>query len=193
MLGIRLRGQLIASLALQGVMTLDEAQLTHAITGSLITLHHAEPVELVAVVQTIAVHPDWRDDRLTDHLLTAALDLPMVRTADHVFAQIAAAHDACRDSFLRHGFGIVAATLEPSDLQPRFILQKPALGFALHELASAEDVNPLPDFSTIMRLTEREALIGRPDDLKPARLAFHASRDLAASWNEEPYGVAREG
>jgi len=94
--------------------------------------------------------------------------------------------------FLRHGFGIVAAAVDPLDQQPRFVLQKPALGLALHPMASAEGIDPSADFSTIMRLTGREALVGQMDDNKALsfKLAFHAGCDTAAAWVDEASEIA---
>jgi len=132
------------------------------------------------------VHPGLRGNGLSQQLLQAALAQPVTRTADHVFAQISAANTRSWELFLRNGFSIVAAALDPNDSQPRFVLQRSALGFHLHPMASVEDVDPIKDFSSIMRLTQREALVGRLETMAPeSGLIFHARAEGAVSWYDK--------
>jgi GNAT superfamily N-acetyltransferase len=186
MVGVRAKGQLIAQMAIMGPLTLEDAVTRNAITRNEIPFHHAESADLVVIAKSMSVHPAWRGNELSQHMLEAAIDQPIARTADHVFTQISA--DNCRswELFLRHGFGIVAAALDPSDHKPRFVLQKPALGLALHEVASIDNLDPSSDFAAIMRLTGREALVGQLDEIGLSfRLAFHADKNSAASWAED--------
>ena len=90
--------------------------------------------------------------------------MPLVREADHTFAQISADNARSWELFLKNGFGIVAAAVDPGDQQARFILQKPADGFNFDIAPAADDVDPMGDFPAIVRLTQREGLIGRIDD-----------------------------
>ena len=184
MIGVRVRGQLVAQMALMGPIQLCDAIQRNAITRNHITLHHAGPFESVVIAKSMTVHPAWRGNELSAIMLESVLSLPIARTADHVFAQISAENIRSWDIFLRHGFGIVAAAIDPVDNNPRFIMQKPALGFVLHETAGAYDIDHVSDFAAIVRLTEREALIGRLDDGVAFRLAFFASTEHAASWTD---------
>jgi len=179
-IGLRMRGELAAQIVLMGPLTLEQAIDKNAITRSEVAFHHAAPSESVAVAKSMAVHPDFQGNGLAQHLLQAALAQPLARLADHVFAQISAENIRSWELFLRNGFSIVAAALDPGDGQPRFILQKPALGFALHGVASIQDVDPAKDFSSIMRMTQREALIGQLEI--DTSLAFYARTEAAASW-----------
>ncbi|MDX2028470.1 MAG: GNAT family N-acetyltransferase [Alphaproteobacteria bacterium] len=185
MLGMRVDGKLVAQIALMGPLTLEEAMDKNIITRNDVAFHHAGPSESVIVMKSMSVHPEWGGNGLSQHLLQAALGLPSVRVADHVFAQISAENNRSWALFLRNGFGIVAAAVDPQDKKPRFVLQRPALGFALHNLPSVEDSNPLADFSSIMRMTQREALVGRLDDVAGMKLAFHAPSEAAASWYDK--------
>ncbi|MDP9127521.1 MAG: GNAT family N-acetyltransferase [Pseudomonadota bacterium] len=181
-LGLRASGRLVAQIVLMGPMTLDEAIDKNAITRSDVTFHHAAPSESVIIAKSMAVHPEWRGNELAQHLLHTALSQPSTRIADHVFAQISVENTRSWELFLRNGFGIVAAALDPVDGKPRFVLQKPALDFSLHGIASVDDVDPLADFPAVMRLTQREALIGRIDIGPASTLDFHARTEMAASW-----------
>ncbi len=183
MVGVRVKGQLIAQMAVMGPMTLDDAVTRNAITRNEIPFHHAEGSEMVVIAKSMAVHPLWRGNELSQHMLEAALDQPMARTSDHVFAQISVDNIRSWELFLRHGFGIVAAAIDPMDKKPRFVLQKPALGLALHDIASIDNLDPSSDFAAIMRLTGHESLIGQLDeDGLSFRLAFHAANNTAAVW-----------
>lgn len=183
MVGVRSSGKLVAQIALMGPLTLEEASDRNAITRSDVMFHHASPSESVIVAKSMAVHPDMRGNELSQHLLQAALAQPSARIADHVFAQISAENTRSWELFLHNGFGIAAAALDPQDGKPRFVLQKPALGFGVHKTASVYDVDPIKDFTSIMRLTQREALIGLmgPDQ----RLTFYARTEMAASWYDQ--------
>ena len=184
MVGVRVKGQLVAQMAVMGPMTLDDAMNRNAITRNDVPFHHARPSDLIVIAKSMAVHPDWRGNELSQRMLEAALEQPIARTADHVFAQISADNGRSWELFLRHGFGIVAAAVDPIDQKPRFIVQKPALGFALHEIASVDGLAPTSDFAAIMRLTGREALIGRIDEFDVNGLAFHADKNNAGAWSE---------
>ncbi len=191
MLGIRCNGRLIAQMVIMGPLPLDEAMQRKAITRNEIEFHHAEQAEMVVIAKSMAVHPDNRGNELSQRMLAAALNLPIARTADHMFAQISAENVRSWELFLKLGFGIVAAVTDPGDNKPRFIVQKPALGFALHASASVVDIDPKADFSQISRLTSRELLIGFPDPTEDARLIFHASIDTATAWIEDERLQAR--
>jgi ribosomal protein S18 acetylase RimI-like enzyme len=191
MVGISVKGKMIAQIAAMGAFSLEEAITRNAITRNEISFHHAEPAELVAVAKSMAVHPQWRGNELSQHLVQAMLDIPAVRAADHVFAQMSAANVRSWELFLKNGFGIIAASVDPIDHMPRFILQKPALRFAFYPAPSAEAIDPAADFTSIMRLTEHEALIGQIDAIEPAKLSFFASSDTAAAWTDEPVKRAR--
>jgi GNAT superfamily N-acetyltransferase len=188
MIGIRCNGQLIAQMAVMGAMSLPDALENDSITRNNVRLHHAEPSDMIVIAKSMAVLPTWRGNELSQHLLESALSLPFVRSADHMFAQISANNVRSWDVFLKQGFGIVAAAIDPIDNQPRFILQKPALGFALHPVASAVDIAPSTDFEAVVRLTEREALVGQVDSTEPTRLTFYASADNASTWSEDIVG-----
>lgn len=184
MVGMRSEGKLVAQIALMGPLTLEEAIDKNAITRNEVAFHHASLSESVVVAKSMAVHPSRNGNGLSQHLLQAALGQPLARVADHVFAQVSVDNTRSWSLFLRNGFGIVAAALDPQDKNPRFILQKPALGFAVHAMPSIDDSDPVADFSSIIRLTRHEALIGRPD-AAGAKLAFYASSEAAASWYDK--------
>lgn len=193
MIGIRVKGQLVAQMVVMGKLTLGEAIDRDAITRNKeIPFHHAHPADLVVVAKSMAVHPDWRGYSLSQHLLEAALEQPIARMSDHVFAQISVENIRSWEIFLNNGFGIVAAALCPSDGKPRFVLQKPRAGLSMHQAASADGLDPVANFSSIIGLTGRAALIGRIDEYGPGlRLAFHSATDKAAAWveDEEVMGV----
>jgi len=184
MLGITLADKLIAQMALMGPLRLEDALTKNAITRNDVRLHHAGTFESVVIAKSMAVHPAWRGHELSAAMLDAALEMPLARAADHVFAQISADNVRSWDLFLRRGFGIVAAAVDPLDNRPRFIMQKPALGLALHYAPSENSIEPATGFAAIMRLTGREALIGRPSDSDGSKLAFYASTEQAAVWSE---------
>jgi GNAT superfamily N-acetyltransferase len=184
MIGVWAKGQLIAQMVMMGAVTLDDAVARNLFTKNDVAFHHAEPTDLVVAAKSMAVHPDWRGNELSQFMLESALDLPFVRAADHVFAQMSVENLRSWDLFLREGFGVVAAALDAGDHKPRFIMQKPALGFAFYEQSSVDGVDALSNFSAIMRLCGREALIGCPDETHKGKLAFFASGDTAATWRE---------
>ncbi|HEU0117541.1 MAG TPA: GNAT family N-acetyltransferase, partial [Alphaproteobacteria bacterium] len=190
MIGIRTGGKLIAQMALMGPLSIEEMIDGQKLTRNEIPFHHAGPTETAVIAKSMAVHPDWRGNELSQHMLEAAMRLPMARASDHMFAQVSVDNVRSWELFLRHGFGIVAAAIDPTDDKPRFILQRPAFGFALHHMQTTNDVAPAADFNAIMRLTQREALIGQLDSKGEAyKLAFYPSADQAAVWNDEPTGT----
>jgi RNase P protein component len=191
MVGISVKKKLAAQIAVMGALTLEEAITRNAITRNEISFHHAETTDLVVVAKSMAVHPVWRGHELSQQILQTMLDIPAVRAADHVFAQMSAENARSWELFLRHGFGIVAASIDPIDLKPRFILQKPALRFSFYPAPSIEAVDPAADFTSIMRLTGHEALIGQIDRVESSKLSFFASSDMAAAWTDEPAKRAR--
>jgi N-acetylglutamate synthase-like GNAT family acetyltransferase len=188
-IGVMVKDQLVAQMVVMGVMTLDEVTQQQKLTRNEVLFHHAEPSDLIVMMKSMAVHPDWRGNDLSQTMLESALELPFVRAADHVFAQMSADNVRSWELFLRHGFGIIAAAVDPGDLKARFIVQKPALGFSLHHTQSVDDVDPAADFAAIMRLTQREALIGKLDDGVGFKLAFYAGIDSAAAWTDEVAGL----
>ena len=189
LIGVRARGQLIAQMAVKGPMKLCDARDSYAITRNDIEFHHASEFESVVVAKSMTVHPTWRGNDLSATMLQCILALPMVRTADHLFAQMSVDNVRSWDMFLRNGFGIVAACVDMADKKPRFILQRPSLGFVLHDRAAAHDLDHRADFAAIERLTQREGLVGRLDHGVAFKLAFHASLEHAASWTEEAAGI----
>lgn len=181
MVGVLVNERLVSQIAIMGPLTLAEAVGRHVITRNNIEFYHAGAVDSVVVAKSMAVRPDYRGNELSQHMLAALLDLPFVRAADHVFAQMSVENMRSWELFLRHGFGIVAGALDPGDHKPRFVLQRPALGFAFDMAPSADEVDPLADFAAIMRMTQK-GLIGRLDEsavLSMLRLAFFADADMA--------------
>jgi GNAT superfamily N-acetyltransferase len=191
MVGVRRGDDMIAQIAMMGPFTLEEAITTNAITRNDVNFHHAEPTDLVVIAKSMAVHPDYRGNDLSQSILEAALDQTLVRTSDHVFAQISVENARSWELFLRHGFCITAAAIDQSDQKPRFIVQKPAMGFALHYASSVDGIHAYGDFVDIMSLTGREALIGQFDMIGTGQLAFYASQDMAAAWSDEPVTLVR--
>ncbi|MFY9288345.1 MAG: GNAT family N-acetyltransferase [Alphaproteobacteria bacterium] len=185
MIGIRTEGKLISQMVLMGPLTIETMIDQQKLTRNEIDFHHANPSDSTVIAKSMAVHPDWRGNELSQHMLDTALNLPLARMADHMFAQVSVENVRSWELFLRSGFGIVAAALDPTDHKPRFILQKPSLGFALHHSQAANSIDPAADFSSIMRMTQREALIGQMDKIDPLKLSFFASADMAAVWNDE--------
>lgn len=184
MLGVVANGHMIAQMAVMGTVRLEDAIHNNLITRNEVHFHHANEWETVVIAKSMAVHPDWRGNDLSATMVEAMLGLPQTRAADHVFAQISADNIRSWDVFLRHGFGIVAAAIDPNDHKARFVLQRPALGFALHPHHAVDDIDPTADFAAILRLTGREALVGRPDLGVGFKLAFYASTEHAAAWDE---------
>ncbi len=184
MVGLRKNGELVAQIVLMGPMPLEQAIDRNVITRSDVTFHHAASSESVVIAKSMAVHPTYQRNGLAQQLLQAVLAQPVARLADHVFAQISVENTRSWELFLRNGFGVVAAALDPQDGHPRFVLQKPALGFALHEMASMPDADPIQDFSSIMRMTQGDAYVGRFDI--EGSLAFNAPAEAATSWYDKP-------
>jgi GNAT superfamily N-acetyltransferase len=193
MIGISSGPHHIAQMVVMGPLPLHEAVKNNTITRNDVSFHHAEMADLVAVAKSMAVHPDWRGNELSQHLVEAMLQAPAVRDrADHIFAQISAENVRSWEVFLKYGFGITAAAIDPKDNKPRFILQKPVMGFDFLPATGVDDIDPLTGFRDIMRYTELEALIGQTDKWAPSKLAFQANGDTAAAWTEEPARVVRQ-
>jgi len=182
MLGVSTNGQLIAQLVLMGPLALEDVIAKRAVTRNNIAFHHVGVFDTVVAIKSMAVHPDFRGNELSQHILAAALEQPLVQNADHAFAQISADNERSWELFLRNGFGLVAAATDPGDQKGRFILQKPATGFSFDMAPSADDVDPVKDFQAITQLTQREGLIGRLDEgaslTSGLRLVFSASAEL---------------
>lgn len=186
MLGVTVNGNLVAQTAIIGSLTLDEAIERNTITRNDIHFHHAMTGDVTVSVKSVSVHPDWRGNALAQIMLKAAIELPMCRAADHMFAQASVDNMRSWAMFLRYGFGIVAAAVDPTDRRPRFILQRPALGFGLRKAPSVEGVSPSASFAAIMRLTGRESLIGcLPAGVVGYDLSFFASESSAAAWSDD--------
>lgn len=185
MLGIRSGGQLISQMAVMGAMTVEDMIDQQKLTRNEIDLHHAMPNDFAVIAKSMAVHPEFRGNELSQHMLEMALSIPMARRADHMFAQVSVENTHSWQLFLREGFGIVAAAIDPVDNKPRFVLQKPTLGFSMHHMQTTGDVDPFKDFPAIMRMTQREALIGQFDAVGSSALAFFASAEMAASWHDD--------
>lgn len=184
MIGVRVEGQLVGQMALMGPISLENAISNNTITRNAVEFYHASSLDQVVVAKSMTVHPSWRGNEISAMMLATVLAQPLARNADHVFAQISADNVRSWDIFLRSGFGIVAAAVDPLDGKARFVLQKPALSFALHHTAGAYDMDQASDFAAIIRLTQKEALVGRLDEGVAFKLAFYASADHAASWTE---------
>lgn len=182
MIGVVVADKLVSQMAVMGPMSLADVVEQQKLTRNEVHFHHANDVDSVIMAKSMTVHPDWRGNELSQHMLETVLDLPLVRRTDHVFAQISVDNIRSWELFLRHGFGIIAAAIDPQDHKPRFIVQKPSAGFALHLQQSADDVDAGADFAAIMRLTQREALVGMLDDGIAFKLAFYASVNSAATW-----------
>jgi ribosomal protein S18 acetylase RimI-like enzyme len=186
MLGIFAGDRLVAQIVLMGPLSVDEVIGKHAITRNDVTFHHVGAMDSIVAIKSMTVSPSYRGNELSQHMLTAALEQPITLQADQVFAQISVENTRSWELFLRNGFGVVAAGIDPGDQKPRFILQKPAGEFTYDMAPSADDVHPLEDFSAIIRLTEREALVGRIDEAVESaeglRLAFSGSAELSASY-----------
>lgn len=182
MIGVSAEGKLLSQMVVMGPLTLDEVVEKQKLTRNDVTFHHAGQVDQIVMAKSMAVCPGNRGNELSQQMLAAMLDLPMVRAADHVFAQISADNVRSWELFLRHGFGIVAAAIDPNDKKTRFVVQRPVLGFGFHHERSAEGIDPAADFAAIMRLTQREALIGLLDEGEAFKLAFYASVEKAAAW-----------
>jgi ribosomal protein S18 acetylase RimI-like enzyme len=181
MLGAVVDNKLVAQLVVMGPLSLEDVISKRAVTRNDIAFHHVGALDTIIAIKSMAVHPDYRGNELSQHILAAALELPVARQSDHVFAQISVENARSWELFLRNGFGIVGAAVDPGDKQQRFILQRPALGFSYDMAPSADDVDPVEDFQAITLLTQREALIGRIDEFSPPsrlRLAFSANAEL---------------
>lgn len=185
MVGIRSGGKLIAQMAVMGALTIEEMVDQQKLTRNEIFLHHAAPNDYAVIAKSMAVHPDFRGNELSQHMLETALSLPIARRADHMFAQVSVENTLSWQLFVREGFGIVAAAVDPTDNKPRFVMQRPTLGFSMHHMQTTGDIDPIKDFPAIMRMTQREALIGQFDTLESSKLAFYASAEMAAAWHDD--------
>ncbi|HUY67997.1 MAG TPA: GNAT family N-acetyltransferase [Alphaproteobacteria bacterium] len=182
MIGVLCDDELIGQMAVMGPLSLDEMAKKQAVTRNEVKFHHVGLMDAMAVAKSMAVHPDYRGNEISQHLLAAALETPLAQSVDHVFAQISAENAFSWDLFLRNGFGIIGAAIDPGDRRPRFILQKPVHGFVFERGPSADEVDPAADFTAIVRLTQREGLVGRLDEMAGVaapRLAFLATTDVS--------------
>lgn len=193
MIGVSVGNKLVSQMVAMGPMSLGDVIEQQKLTRNEVHFHHAADTDSVVLAKSMTVHPDWRGNELSQLMLEAALDLPFVRTVDQVFAQISVDNVRSWELFLRHGFGIIAGVVDPQDHKPRFIVQKPAVGFALHHEQSADDVDAGADFAAIMRLTQREALIGMLDNGVAFKLAFYASINSAATWYDKAANINISG
>jgi ribosomal protein S18 acetylase RimI-like enzyme len=184
MIGVFTEDKLIGQMVLMGPLSPEEAMRRQAVTRNEINFHHVGPLDTIVAAKSMAVHPDYRGNEISQHMLAAILQTPLAQAADHVFAQISVENVRSWDLFLRNGFGIVAAGIDPIDNKPRFVLQKPLHGFAFDRSPSADEVDPVTDFSAIIRLTGREALVGRLDEMgsvSAPRLAFVATSEMSVA------------
>ena len=180
MVGIRAGNTLIAQMVLMGPLDLSEAIVTHSISGNDGPFHHAALTDGVVVMKSMAAHPEWHGNNLAKTLISYGLHMPLTQRAAHVFAQISVANKRSWIAFVHQGFGIVAAAYDPKDGLPRFVLQKPAFGFDLAQTFSVDDVDAQTDFPAILKLTQREALVGICDQGDEEKLAFRRNRETLA-------------
>ncbi len=183
-LGVMANGKLIAQLVIMGPMSLEDIIGKRAITRNDVAYHHVGALDHIVAIKSMAVHPEFRGNELSQHILAAALELPLVRDADHAFAQISVDNARSWELFLKNNFSIVGAAIDPGDQKPRFILQKPAESFSLDMSPAADDVDPVKDFPAIARLTQDAGLIGRIDGDASAnglRLAFSATAEVSSA------------
>jgi hypothetical protein len=73
MVGIRTGGQLIAQMAVMGAMTVEEMIDRQKLTRNDIALHHAAPSDFAVIAKSMAVHPDFRGNELSQNMLEMAL------------------------------------------------------------------------------------------------------------------------
>jgi GNAT superfamily N-acetyltransferase len=177
MIGIRTEGILIGQMALMGPMDLREAIALRCITPNDVAFHHAALTDSVVIFKSLAAHPDWRGNDIAKALVEFALELPLTRVTDHVFARISVGNKRSWDVFARHGLGIVVAEYDQKDSQPRFIFQKPSFGFDFAPAIIADEVDPKEDFQAIVNLTQREGLVGVYEEGSHEKLAFIRSRE----------------
>lgn len=177
MVGIRTEGKLVAQMVLMGPLTLSEAIGMRVITHNDVPFHHASLSDNVVVYKSLASLPDWRGNDLAMSLVGYANDLPFTQVTDHVFAQVSVGNKRSWDSFMRQGFGVVAAAYDPDDGMPRFVFQKPAFGFDFAPQKSADDVDPAEDFPAIVALTQREGLVGVYENDTGKKFAFLRNRE----------------
>lgn len=173
MIGIRAEGKLIGQMAVVGPMELREAIRLQLITKNDVLFHHAALSDKVSIIKSLSVHPDWRGNEHSRHLLSFAIATTEARASAHLFAQISAANRRSWEPFMRTGFAVVAAAYDPKDGKPRLVLQRPLFGFDFVPEVLADEVDPKEDFNAIMALTERDALIGKYDeDATNGKLSF---------------------
>lgn len=176
--GVRVDGTLRASMAVLGPVDLREAIALRMITKSPVPFHHAALTDNVIVFKGMTVHPDFRGNDLNQVMLSYALDLPLVQVAHHVFAQISSGDKRRWDALSRQKFGIVSASYDPENGEPRFVFQKPAFGFDFSPEPIVDEVDHMDDFSAIINLTQREALVGMYDGTSTHKLVFMRDREV---------------
>jgi GNAT superfamily N-acetyltransferase len=125
---VRTSGKLIAQIVLIGPVPLGDAIISSMITRNEVYFHHANEQDQIVIAKSMAVHPEWRGHDLSSIMLTNLLQMQQVRSADHLFAQMSVDNVRSWELFLKNGFGIVAAAIDPNDRKPRFILQRPSMG-----------------------------------------------------------------
>jgi ribosomal protein S18 acetylase RimI-like enzyme len=182
MIGVFAEDKLVGQMVLMGPLSPEEMIAKKAVTRNEMVFHHVEPFDATVAFKSMAVHPDFRGNEISQFLMTAAAETPLAQAVDHLFAQISVENTRSWELFLRNGFGVVGAAVDPFDQKPRFILQKPLHAFTFDRAPAADDVDPKADFAAIIRLTQREELIGRLDELSPTmgpRLAFVAVAENA--------------
>jgi hypothetical protein len=178
MVGVRTEGKLIAQLCLLGPMDVSEAIALHVVTDNDVPFSHAALTDSVIVFKDMSVHPHWRDTNLEASLVAYALELPMCRIANHIFTQVFAEDKKSHDTYALQGFGLVAAAEDLKSRQPTFIFQKPIFGFDFSPTIIVDDVDPILDFSAIVNLTQRDALVGLYEKGSNDRLEFFRNRDV---------------
>ncbi|MCL2474245.1 MAG: hypothetical protein FWF23_05045 [Alphaproteobacteria bacterium] len=170
--GIKAKGELVAQIAVAGELSIDEAVEKKLITKNNVSFHHVLSEDSIVVFKSLVCDPDWSGNDLGFHTVAAALKTPLVESADNILTQISAANIRSTNMFLSRGFGIVAAGYDPIDNLPRFVFQKPLNGFSFVPNIIADAVDPITDFPAIMKLTERDALVGISEDSSYTSLSF---------------------
>ena len=69
MLGVRAGGKLIAQLVVMGPLTLEEVIGKRAVTRNDIAYHHVGALDRIVAIKSMAVHPDFRGNELSQHIL----------------------------------------------------------------------------------------------------------------------------
>ena len=172
MVGLKVKGELIAQIALVGELSIDETVERKLLTKNNVSFHHVNSEDSIVIVKSLVSNPDWRGNDLCSHIIKESFKTPLVLSSDHLLTQISADNECSVKKFLGYGFGIVAAGYDPIDTLPRLIFQKPVAGFNFVPNVVADDVDPVADFSAIMKLTERQALVGVLEDNLHDSLSF---------------------